>query len=160
MARPLADPIVLGEVDGLTLRAVEPADDEAMHALDERAFADDPGYVPESLAAFREEHLEAHDSAPDLSRVALIDEQVVGFLLARRWQTESAGYVEVLATDPDHQGQGIGRALLMSAFAAFKAAGLNEAQLGVSSVNPKALNLYRTAGMTPRFQADIYERPI
>jgi mycothiol synthase len=159
MVRSLTDGIVR-DLDGVTLRAVGPADLEAMHALDERAFAKDPGYVPESLTAFREEHLESHDSAPDLSRVALIGDRVVGFLIARRWESESVGYVDVLATDPDHQGRGIGRALLQEAFTAFTAAGLRQAQLGVSSVNPKALNLYRSAGMTVRSQADIYERPI
>ena len=147
-------------VEGVTLRPVELEDAEWMLAVDERAFAKDPGYVPESLTSFREEHLEAHDSAPDLSRVALAGGKVVGFLIARRWEQRSAGYIDVLGVDPDHQGEGIGRALLVEAFRAFAAAGLNEAHLAVSSVNPRAINLYELAGMTSRFRQDIYERPV
>lgn len=146
--------------DGVTIRAFEPADLEAIHALDNQAFADDPGYVPESLTKFREEHLEAHDSAADLSRVAVIGGRVVGFLISRRWINRSAGYVDVLGVDPHHQGRGIGRALLEAGFAAFAADGLKEAQLSVGSFNPRARRLYESAGMAPRFRQDIYERPI
>lgn len=160
MVRPLTDAIVILEVGEVILRPPVPEDVEAMHAVDERAFAGDPGYVPGSLTHFREEHIEAHDAAPELSRVAIVADRLVGFLLARRWTDESVGYVDILAVDPAHQGKGIGRALLLESFAAFTAAGLNEAQLTVSSVNPKALNLYKAAGMHPRFRHDIYERPI
>ncbi len=160
MVRALDGGVVASKPKGVTLRPLDRADLEAMHAMDERAFADDPGYVPESLTAFREEHLESHDAAPELSRVALIGDQLVGFLIARRWEQESVGYVDVLAVDPDHQDRGSGRALLLDAFAGFVAAGLKEAQLGVSSVNPGALHLYQSAGMTIRFQYDIYERPV
>ncbi|HWD65346.1 MAG TPA: GNAT family N-acetyltransferase [Solirubrobacteraceae bacterium] len=146
-------------LDGVTIRAFEPADLEAAHAVDDRAFANDPSYVSESLTKFRAEHLEAHDSAPDLSRVALIGDQLIGFLIARRWRNRSAGYVDVLGVDPHHQGRGVGRALLEAGFAAFAADGLTEAQLGVGSFNPKALALYQAAGMTPSFRQDIYERP-
>lgn len=144
----------------VTLRPPQAEDLEAIHALDARAFAADPGYVEESLTRLREEHFEAHDAAPDLSRLALTGDRVVGFLLARRRSTESVGYVDVLAVDPDHQGRGIGRALLLNSFAAFATDGLKEAQLGVSSANPRALRLYESAGMTLRFRSDIYERPI
>ncbi|HET9721285.1 MAG TPA: GNAT family N-acetyltransferase [Solirubrobacteraceae bacterium] len=160
MARALDEPGLPPDLPGVTLRPVRPEDVAEMRRVDNRAFAEDPGYVPESLTAFREEHLEAHGAAPDLGRVALIDGEVAGFLIARRWEMESVGYVDVLAVDPGHQGRGIGRALLLEAFSAFRAAGLHQAQLGVSSVNPRALNLYRSAGMTVRFQGDIYERPI
>ena len=145
---------------GVTLRQLEPEDAEAINALDNRAFANDPGYVPASLTAFREEHLEAHDTALDLSLVAGEEERIVGFLVAKRWDDQSTGYVEILAVDPDCQGRGIGRALLLRAFSGFAAAGLREAQLGVSSVNPRTLRLYESAGMTPRFRHDVYERPM
>lgn len=145
---------------GVALRQPEPVDAEAINALDNRAFANDPGYVPTSLTAFREEHLEAHDTALDLSLVACEEERIVGFLVARRREDETVGYIEILAVDPDRDGQGIGRALLLRAFSGFAAAGPREAQLGVSSVNPRALRLYENAGMTPRLRHDIYERPL
>lgn len=142
------------------IRQFAAEDAQAVHALDDRAFAGAPDYAPHSLTAFREEHLESHNSAPDLSLTAWIDGQVVGFLLTRIRANGTVGYIEILAVDPEHQGEGIGRALLLHAFARFAAAGLQEAQLGVSSDNPRARDLYESAGMTPLHRHDVYERPI
>lgn len=146
---------------GVDLRTVDADRDAvALHALDDRAFYGFADYVPESPEEFREGHLEAHDFDPGLSRVAEKDGEIVGFLLAHRRQHEQVGFVTILAVDPDHQGGGIGVALLTHAFAAFAAAGLREAQLGVASFNERALRLYERAGMTPQLRYDIYERPV
>jgi mycothiol synthase len=146
---------------GFELRPVEvDRDADELHALDAASFAAQPDYVPESVAEFREEHLGAHDFEPDLSRVAERDGRLVGFLLARRWADEGVGYVDILAVAPRHQRRGLGTALLRSAFGSFAAAGLQEAQLGVDSDNPRALRVYERAGMRVRFRTDIYERPV
>lgn len=160
MVASLGDATVGEPPAGVTLRQPTGEDAASMNALDNRAFAADPGYVPESLTVFREEHLEAHDAAPDLSLVACEEDRIVGFLLASRRGTDKpVGYINILGVDPASQGRGIGRALLLSAFAGFAAAGLTETQLTVSSVNPRALKLYESAGMLPTFRHDIYERP-
>jgi mycothiol synthase len=133
-------------------------DAAAIHSLDAASFSADPHYEPESFEQFSEEHLQARDLDPQLSRVALAGGEIVGFLLSRRWR-DQVGFVDILAVHPDHQHRGIGGALLLAAFAAFATAGLREAQLGVASDNPRALKLYERAGMTPRFRFDTYERP-
>lgn len=132
----------------------------ALHELDAASFSANPDYRPESLTAFREEHLEAHDLAPELSLIAEEDGRVIGFLLADRWVNEWVGYVDLLAVHPDRQRCGLGGAMLLTAFGLFAAAGLREAQLGVASDNPRALALYERVGMTQRFQADTYERAV
>ncbi len=131
-----------------------------VHRLDALAFTQSADYTPESLTEFREEHLGSHDHDPELSCVACQDGQVAGFILSRRWEDESVGYVDILAVHPDHQRRGIASAMLRWAFAAYAGAGLREAQLTVASDNPRALALYERAGMRPRFRLDIYERPI
>ena len=146
---------------GYQLRAVDPVRDAiAMHGLGADAFAGAEDYIPESVAEFTQEHLEAHDFEPAFSRVATRQDRLVGLLLARRWREEAVGFVDVLAVHPHHQGHGLGAALLQSAFAAFAADGLREAQLGVSSGNTRGLRLYERTGMTVRHRADIYERPV
>jgi mycothiol synthase len=146
---------------GVSLRTVDVGRDAiSMHALDARSFAGHPGYAAESLREFCEEHLEAHAFDASLSRIAEEGGDTVGFLLARRWEDEAVGYVDVLAVDPDHQGRGVGTALLASAFAAFASAGLRGAQLGVDSDNPRALTVYERAGMRVLFRYDVYERAI
>ena len=146
---------------GLQLRSLDVEQDAIiLHALDAASFAGAPDYYPESLQAFQEEHLGAHDLDPQLSRVAELDSQIAGFLLARRWTEAPVGFVDILAVHPDHQREGIGTTLLAEAFRLFRAAGLEEAQLGVASTNPHALRLYERLGMTPRFRYDTYERPV
>lgn len=131
-----------------------------VHRLDAIAFAQSADYAPQGLAEFREEHLGGHDHDPALSCVAFEGDRLAGFILSRRWEDESVGYVDILAVHPDHQRRGIASAMLRWAFAAYAGAGLREAQLSVASDNPRALALYERAGMTPRFRLDIYERPI
>lgn len=146
---------------GVRLRALQTAADaEALHALNAASFADSEDDQPASLAAFSARHLQAHDLDPTLSCVALHSERVVGFLLARRWQEQSVGYVALLAVDPEQQGRGLGTALLQRALARFETAGLGEAQLSVAGDNPRALALYENVGMQPRFRLDVYERPL
>jgi mycothiol synthase len=146
---------------GFRLRALRTATDaEALYALNAASFADGEDEQPASLAAFSARHLQAHDLDPTLSGVAVGGERVVGFLLARRWQEQSVGYVALLAVDPEEQGRGLGTALLQRALARFETAGLTEAQLSVAGDNPRALALYENVGMQPRFRLDVYERPL
>jgi mycothiol synthase len=162
MVRSLADaPPDLDAPAGFALRAVDPLHDVlAIHAVDAASFSSAPDYVPESLAEFIEEHLEAHDFDPGLSRVATEDERIVGFLLAGRRPEEGVGWVDILAVEPAYQDRGLGSALLRSAFAAFAQAGLREARLGVASYNARGLHVYERVGMTARHRFDIYERPV
>jgi mycothiol synthase len=131
-----------------------------LHALSAASFAGAADYHPESLQAFREEHLGAHDLDPQLSRVAELAGQIAGFALVRRWTEAPVGFVDILAVHPDHQHKGIGTTLLVETFRRFRMAGVEEAQLGVASTNPRALRIYERLGMTPRFRYDTYERPV
>jgi mycothiol synthase len=146
---------------GVILRPLEVERDAvAAHALDQESFAASPDFEPETLEQFREGHLQAHDFDPGLSVVSERGGQLVGLLLARRWTEEAAGFVDILAVHVDARRRGLGTALLTHAFAQFAAAGLHEAQLTVASDNPRALALYQRVGMTARFRADVYERPL
>ncbi len=146
---------------GTTIRTPVPERDaSALHALDDVSFSGAADYVGISLTAFIDNHLRPHDLDLSLSSVAERNSVIVAFLLARRWEDEGAGFIDLLAVDPAHQRRGLGRALLQTAFARFAAAGLREAQLTVSSANPGGLGLYESVGMTVRFEHDIWERPI
>jgi mycothiol synthase len=146
---------------GCELRVLDVGRDaKALHALDAASFAANPDYQPESLAAFCEEHLKAHDLDRELSCVATCDEMIAGFLLARRWREDGVGYVDLLAVHPEWQRRGLGSSLLEAAFDRCASAGLREAQLGVASDNPRALRLYERVGMSPQFQVDTYQRPV
>ncbi len=145
--------------DGITIRNPDPERDAAaLHAVDDVSFSDAADYVGISPTTFIEQHLRPHDLDLSLSSVAERDGEIVAFLLGRRWEDEGAGFVDLLAVHPAHQRQGLGRALLQTAFARIAAAGLREAQLTVSSENAGGLALYEGVGMTVRFEHDIWER--
>jgi mycothiol synthase len=147
--------------DGVRLRALDlEADAVAVHALDDRSFSTVPDYDPSTFEQFRDEHLAAHDLDPGLSVIAEAAGAMAGFLLTRVWPEQSAGFVEILAVHPDHQGRGVGTALLRRAFAGYAGAGLREAQLGVASDNPRAFELYERVGMRQKFRFDVYEREV
>jgi mycothiol synthase len=146
---------------GVKLRALDVDSDAlALHALDAASFDGAPDYVPMSARAFREDHLERHDTDPALTCVAERDGRIVGFALVLRRDDDDAGHVGVLAVAPGEQGNGIGSALLTEAFARIRRAGLTHAELGVASTNPRALRLYERTGMAPRFRVDAYERAL
>lgn len=136
------------------------ADAPSVYALSALSFAANPDYVPESLEEFADEHLRAHDHAPELSLLVRDGAELVGFLLARRWAQEAVGFIDLLAVHPQARNRGIGSAMLHTAFARFAADGLREAQLGVASDNPRALRIYERAGMTARFVVDAYHCPV
>lgn len=145
--------------DDITFRPLDvEADAVAVHALDDLSFSAVADYNPSSFEEFREAHLAAHDLDPGLSVVADASGVMAGFLLARVWHEASTGFVDVLAVHPEHQGRGLGSALLRHGFAGFAAAGLRRAQLGVASDNPRAFELYRRVGMRRKFRFDVYER--
>jgi mycothiol synthase len=162
MERGLDDSVRAGEPPpGVCLRSLDVGRDAStLHALDALSFAEAADYQPMSLEAFREEHLGTHDLDPELSCVAELRGDTVGFVLARHWKEESIGFIDVLGVHPDHQRRGIATFLLFGVFVRFAAAGLGRAQLGVASDNPRALRLYERVGMKPRFRFDTYERRV
>lgn len=146
---------------GVIVEPVDGARDaQALYEANEAAFATTADYEAESFIAFQEEHLSAHDFDPSLSRVARREGRLVGFLLARRWEQDGVGFVDLLGVDPAERRRGLGATLLRCAFAAFAAAGLNEAQLGVASDNSRALALYERVGMTQRHRGDVLEKAL
>jgi mycothiol synthase len=161
MARTLKDLPPSAPTPGTMLRKLDPERDaRAVYDADADSFSENPDYEPMSFATFVEEHLEGHDFAPELSTVAESEGRLVGFLLARRWESEHVGFIAVLAVSPARQGGGVGTALMLDAFGRFAAAGLREAQLGVASSNPRALRLYERLAMKPRFRIDTYVRAV
>jgi mycothiol synthase len=133
-------------------------DAEPLHEADGRAFAGNPDYELMTLASFYDEHLASPNLAPELSRVARRRSRIVGFVVSRRHPHEE-GFVDLLAVDPAERGRGLGTALLLTSFKAFAEAGLTEAYLEVASDNPVGLRVYARAGMTPRGESAVFEKP-
>jgi mycothiol synthase len=72
---------------------------------------------------------------------------------------ENEGWVKNLAVLRPYRKRGLGEALLRRAFAAYAGKGRSKAGLGVDLANPtRAARLYLAVGMSPQYQANIYQR--
>lgn len=82
------------------------------------------------------------------------DDELIGACLG--FSYEDLGWVRQFAVVKSYQGQGLGRALLLCAFRAFKERGYEQAGLAVESVNKNACRFYEKVGMYEAVHLDKY----
>jgi mycothiol synthase len=147
------------------VRRVDPDDDAEMrrfHALVEEAFVDSLDHDPIAYDAWRTRLAKLPSVPFGEWFVAEVDGRWAGTLQsADQGLEQNEGWVRMLAVRRPYRRRGVGRALLEHAFAAYAAKGLTDAGLGVDLTNPtKPASLYRAAGLSPAYEADMYERTI
>ncbi len=123
------------------LRRARPADRVASLALDARAFPpfwrlDDDG-LGEAL----------HATPRSRFRVATHDGGAVGYAVTGR--AGSQGFLQRLATDPDHAGTGIGSELVLDALRWAVRRNVARVLVNTQDSNHRALELYRRLGFAP-----------
>jgi ribosomal protein S18 acetylase RimI-like enzyme len=156
---PLPEPSWPAGTSVRTLRVGDGADERAVHALVQGAFAGTAGNVPERFDPWRRRVLDRETADAELFFVAERDGRVAGVSLCDDWAAEQTGYVRMLATSPRDRGIGLGRALLLESFAAFHRRGRPIAALSVNAGNAGALRLYESVGMREHWRVDRWERP-
>ena len=92
----------------------------------------------------------------DLCRVALVGDEVVGFVITEinedDWERggSRSGYIGLVGTVRDWRGRGLASALLTEVMQAYRDAGLESAVLDVDTENPTgALGVYTRLGFEP-----------
>jgi ribosomal protein S18 acetylase RimI-like enzyme len=143
----------------LELRPFEPGDEEAVHRLIQEAFSEIEGHEAQTVEQWRAKGLAKAGFDPALWLLADDGEGVVGAALGERWQ-DGTGYVGELAVASRARGRGLGRALLLGVFEAFRRAGLEHAELSVHGRNRGALALYESVGMRSTWEAERWEKAI
>jgi mycothiol synthase len=152
----------LAEVPGpaeVPLREFEPGDEADLHRLIEDAFSEIEGHTPLTLEEWRAKGIAKAGHDPRLWLVAEDEQGLVGAALGERWEG-ATGYVAELAVAARARGRGLGRALLLGAFAAFRRAGLTHAELSVHGRNRGALALYESVGMRTTWEAERWEKAL
>ena len=152
----------LAEVPGpteVTLREFEPGDEAAVHRLIEDAFEEIEGHTPMTLEEWRAKGTGKAGHDPSLWLLAEDEQGIAGAALGERWEN-ATGYVAELAVAARARGRGLGRALLLGLFAAFRRAGLTHAELSVHGRNRGALALYESAGMRSTWEAERWEKAL
>jgi mycothiol synthase len=143
--QPITAPI-LGP--GVAIRPVErtDADLHAAHQIQDKSFADHFGHEPETYDNWL--GFTADGSMADLTMwwFATVDGEPAAVLYGNT--LPNAGYIDTLGTLREFRGRGLGRALMLTAFADFARRGLPKAVLGVDATNPTgARELYESLGM-------------
>src|SRR5687767_6184163 len=72
--------------------------------------------------------------------------KVVGYVTTRLSRESGIGWIPNLAVDPEHQGQGLGRALLEYAVKFFRESGMQVAKIETLDQNPVGQQLYPSLG--------------
>ncbi|MBI3158231.1 MAG: ribosomal protein S18-alanine N-acetyltransferase [Chloroflexi bacterium] len=124
------------QAPALTLRRMATADLDAVHALDQRAFAN-----PWPRSSFE---FELNENKASSQWVAEVDRRVVGVIVV--WLLVDEAHIATLAVEPELRGRGIAARLLCAALHALAARGATTAALEVRAGNQAALRLYRRFG--------------
>lgn len=153
VVRPIA-PMEPAEVPaGLELLAWDDVYDERTRLTHADAFADHWGVEPRTPDAWRQWYTGHRGFRPDLSVVALDDEQVVGFVLCATYPQDWAttpreAWINTVGTGHAWRGRGVARWLLVDVLNRIAHAEdrFDRSILGVDDSNSGALRLYRSLG--------------
>ncbi|MFB9251914.1 GNAT family N-acetyltransferase [Sphaerisporangium melleum] len=135
----------------------------AAHRVHQDGFAEHFGFVAKDYDRWKADFDSSatHDWAQLL--LAQADGVPAGMLLGSDMfvADENCGYVRILAVLPAFRGRGIGRSLLLHAFAADARRGRAGTYLHVDAHNSTpALDLYLSAGMHPVLAIDVWRREV
>jgi len=155
-----ADPAPPVCPDGVRLRTYRDGDARVFHETGNEAFADTWEPIVPSFEEWAHWTLETPSFDPELWFLAEDGAQAAGFAICRVHPADAdLGWIQILGVRPPWRGRGLGRALLLSAFGAFRARGLRRAALGVDAENPTgATRLYESVGMRVVDRFELYEK--
>ncbi len=163
MRRPLDVELPTAAVPaGLRIERWSAERDEQVRLAHNETFADHWGSEPRTADEW------AHGRsmfAPTWSLVAIDEasDEVAGYLLSGRYEHDwpvvghSSGYTELLGVRRPWRGRGLAPALLTAAMTAYRADGIEYAELGVDTANPSgAHRLYESLGYVVFHRATMF----
>ncbi|HKG55808.1 MAG TPA: GNAT family N-acetyltransferase [Candidatus Limnocylindrales bacterium] len=165
MERSLRDPLPTSPLpEGLAIRPVEKSTLRTIFQAENEAFRDHWGHVEQT-----DEDFDALLASPDLDlglwRVAWDGDDVAGVVHTTIWKRENEtlgvkrGWLERVSVRRPWRRRGLAAALIVSAFEALRAAGMDEAFLGVDAENTSgALHLYESLGFRVRDRGTTYRK--
>lgn len=148
--------------DGVEVRTYRAGDERLFYDVHEEAFADHWEHERSPYEEWAHWLLEPPMFEPELWFVAEEDGRPAGIAINHlRPELPGVGWVQILGVLRPWRRRGLGRALLLQAFHAFRDRGLREAGLGVDAESlTGATRLYESVGMRVFSRSDIYEKPL
>jgi mycothiol synthase len=148
--------------EGITLRTATADDHRLVYETVIEVWQDTSDPWDESFEQWRHWTIESSAYDPTLWFLAFAGDEFAGFSLCRADATDpTAGYVATLGVRRPWRRQGLGEALLLHSFDAFRSRGYTRATLGVDASSPTgATRLYERAGMRVYRTTVFLERPV
>jgi ribosomal protein S18 acetylase RimI-like enzyme len=148
--------------DAVTVRAATADDHPTVYGAVVEVWQDTNDPIDETFEEWAHWHVERDSYDPGLWFLAISGDELAGFSICRTDPVDpQAGYVSLLGVRRAWRRQGLGEALLLRSFDAFRERGLTRGTLGVdaSSVTG-ATRLYERAGMRVYRDTVFFERPV
>jgi mycothiol synthase len=144
-------------------RPLQPGEEERLTQLQNRSFTGSWGYNANTVEGIIYRIHLPSCSAGDII-LAFDSDKPIGYCWTRItfWKNktpgECAGRIYMLGVDPDYQGRGLGRQLLLVGLSYLKRKGLRVVELTVDSENKVACALYKSVGFNLWTSSLWYEK--
>lgn len=147
--------------DGIGVRTFRREEARAVYAAHMESFSDSWEHTDDPYDEWEYWSFEREDFDPSLWFLAADGDELAGIALCRPHETRpDAGWVSILGVRRPWRRRGLGRALLLHAFAEFVRRGSRRVELGVDAESLTGANqLYESAGMHVIRRFDIYDHP-
>jgi ribosomal protein S18 acetylase RimI-like enzyme len=148
--------------DGIAIRNATKAEHRSLHEAVIEVWRDTSDHYDETFEDWAHWNVESPSYDPSLWFLAYSGRELAGFSICRRDDVdESAGYVGLLGVRRQWRRQGLGEALLLQSFQAFREHGWTRGTLGVDASSPTgATRLYERAGMSVYRTTVFLERSV
>ena len=148
--------------EGITVRPVREDEHRLVYGAVIEVWQDTSDPMDETFDEWAHWTVKTETFDPSLWFLAFAGDELAGFSLCRRDSTDpTAGYVGTLGVRRPWRKQGLGEALLLHSFDAFRRRGWTRGTLGVDASSPTgATRLYERAGMRVYRDTAFFERPV
>jgi mycothiol synthase len=146
---------------GISVRTLAEGEAQRIHGAFLEVWQDTSDPPNDTFEEWNHWLLRAETFEPTLWFLALDGDELAGFGVCRKDTNDpAAGHVELLGVRRPWRKQGLGHALLLHAFRAFRRRGWTRGTLGVDASSPTgATRLYERAGMSVYRDTLFLERP-
>ena len=149
----------------LKCQSLQRGEEDKLTEIQNRSFADTWGYNPNTVEAITY-RINLSNCSPEDVVLTFDREKVIGYCWTEITYEGEAGIgkrkgrIFMLGVEPDYQGMGVGKRVLLAGLAQLKSKGLRVAELTVDSENKAARALYRSVGFEVRTSSLWYEKVI